>query len=167
MVPYPSSTLGVNGSVTEYVSSTLRHLPHTPDGCHAMLIKSLSSIQDAPASNEDLADPSCPSTSSSISVSINTHELFMLRVLSWLNDTTETQRPHRRISAKESIKTHLASAKSLLDAFDAATSLQQITKLKALLSAVTITHNMGTGSSEIETPSKYCTFSALKNVLRS
>lgn len=97
-------------------------LPHTPDSFHAMLIKSLSSIRDAPASNEDPADPSCPSTSSSNSVSINTHELFMLRVLSWLNDTSETQTLHRRISAKESIKAHIASAQSLLDAFDAATT---------------------------------------------
>lgn len=101
------------------VASRVRLLPIVR-ASHTLLIKSLSSTQDALAFNEGHDDPNSPPISTSSSV--DKHELFNQRVLSWLKDTSEAQNFYRRISVKESIEAHIASMQSLLDTLDAATT---------------------------------------------
>jgi hypothetical protein len=50
------------------------------------------------------------------------HELSKQRIVSWLKDTSETQRLYCRISAKERIEAHIAMVQSLLDIVDAVTT---------------------------------------------
>jgi hypothetical protein len=84
------------------------------------LIKSLSSTQESPASNQGTADTGSPQITASNSESLDEHELSKQRVLSWLNDTAEPQRLYRPISAWESIEARIAAAQEQLDTLDTA-----------------------------------------------
>jgi hypothetical protein len=84
-----------------------------------MLTKSLSSSQNDPSFNEGSAENSTLTLSTLTSSSNDRDELFKQRVLSWLNDTSESTKLHRRITTRESIETYIASTKSFLDRFDA------------------------------------------------